>query len=77
MLDSGDRELIAAVEREAVSLGGAGAVPDSSFAPLRQEMNEYRGLLERSLEKVAAVHAGGAPGERVCRLLTGIIDRLV
>jgi [protein-PII] uridylyltransferase len=75
--DSGDCDLIKTVERELASLDGARVVPEGSDASLWREMNGYRDLLGRSFEQAAAVHARGASGIRVCRLLTGIIDRFV
>ncbi len=70
-----DSELLHTLELELASLAEDCPAPDTPV-PLR-EMNAFRDLLGRYNERVAALHAGGASGVRVCRLLSSGMDCFV
>lgn len=74
-LELTDKDLLRSLEEELASLAEDCPAPD---APVHlREMNAFRDLLGRYSACIAALHAGGASGERVCRLLSAVIDCVV
>ncbi len=77
MFTAEDRALLAAFEEEIAQAGTPCSTPEGGHSTFHREMGVYREVLDRWKQRVAEMHAGGASGQRVCRLLAGLVDRIV